>query len=82
MNNGQSPQRVLEVGCGSRSPGAVGIDINPDATAADVRATSTALAFIDNALTRAHGPRHRTCGISQNDDEVHRVTKPVGKYIW
>jgi SAM-dependent methyltransferase len=73
---------VLELGCGRRkTPGAVGADINFDATAADVICDlNRSLPFADNTFehVRAVQVIEHLDSVMNAVAEMHRVTRPGG----
>lgn len=75
-------KRILEFGCGrTKSPGAIGVDCNPDASAADVLADlNYPLPFADNTFheVRAIHVIEHLRDIMKTLSEIHRVTKPGG----
>jgi SAM-dependent methyltransferase len=81
MSSGRS-KRVLELGCGRvKAPGAIGVDSNFDATAADVIADlNCSLPFADNTFdeVRAIHVIEHLRDVMKAIGEVHRVTKSGG----
>lgn len=75
-------ERILELGCGrTKAPGAIGVDVNFDATAADVIADLNApLPFKDNSFdgVRAIHLIEHLQDVMKAMAEIHRVTKPGG----
>lgn len=75
--------RVLDLGCGRiKTPGSVGLDWNPDATAADVLADlNRPLPFRDNTFdqVRAVHVVEHVEDIVRTLSEIHRVTRPGGE---
>lgn len=82
MNGSQTRKRVLELGCGrTKTPGAIGVDSNPDATAADVLADlNCPLPFADNAFdeVRAVHVIEHIQDVMKAVAEMHRVCRPGG----
>jgi len=75
-------RRVLELGCGRvKAPGAIGVDSNFDATAADVIADlNNPLPFGDNSFdeVRAIHLIEHLHDVMKALAEIHRVTRPGG----
>ncbi len=75
-------KRTLDLGCGRvKAPGAVGVDFNFDATAADVIADlSDPLPFPDNTieLVRAIHLIEHVMDVMKTMAEMHRVCRPGG----
>ena len=81
-NPGAAPKRVLELGCGKvKAPGAIGVDVNFDATAANVIADlNQPLPFQDNIFdeVRAIHLIEHMQDVMKTLAEIHRVSKPGG----
>jgi SAM-dependent methyltransferase len=75
-------KRILELGCGRvKSPGAIGVDINFDATAADVICDlNRMLPFADNTFGRVRAVQviEHLDSVMNSVAEMHRVTRPGG----
>ena len=75
-------QRILELGCGrTKAPGAIGVDFNFDATAADVIADLNApLPFASDAFdeVRAIHVIEHLNDVMKAIAEIHRVTRAGG----
>ncbi len=75
-------KRILELGCGRlKTPGAIGVDINLDATAADVICDlNRALPFPDNTFheVRAVQVIEHLDNVMKAMAEMHRVTRSGG----
>jgi len=75
-------KRVLELGCGrTKAPGAVGVDSNRDATAADVICDlNHGLPFRDDWFDQVRGVHviEHLNDIMKTMSEIHRVTRPGG----
>jgi len=75
-------KRTLELGCGRvKAPGAIGLDSNFDATAADVIANlNSPLSFVDNSFdeVRAVHIVEHLDDVMQAMAEIHRVCRPGG----
>ena len=75
-------KRTLELGCGrSKVPGAIGVDINFDATAADVICDlDRALPFADNSFDQVRAVQvvEHLASVMHAVSEMHRVTRPGG----
>jgi len=75
-------RQVLELGCGrKKTPGAIGVDINFDATAADVICDlNRSLPFADNTFehVRAVQVIEHLESVMNAVAEMHRVTRPGG----
>jgi SAM-dependent methyltransferase len=82
MNAGKTGRRILDLGCGRvKAPGAIGVDSNFDATAADVIAdVNRPLPFRDNTFdeVRAVHLLEHVEDIMKSVAEMHRVAKPGG----
>jgi SAM-dependent methyltransferase len=82
MNGSPTRKRVLELGCGrTKTPGAIGVDFNFAATAADVIADlNSPLPFPDNTFdeVRAVQVIEHVADIAKTMSEIHRVTRPGG----
>jgi SAM-dependent methyltransferase len=82
MNDSQSRKHVLELGCGrTKTPGALGVDSSPDATAADLIADlNFPLPFADNAFdeVRAVHVIEHLKDVMRAMEEMHRVARPGG----
>jgi SAM-dependent methyltransferase len=82
MVENQNRKRILEVGCGRiKAPGAIGVDSNPDATAADVIAdVNRSLPFVDNSFdeVRAVHVVEHVSDVMKTVAEMHRVCRPGG----
>ena len=76
------PKRILDVGCGCvKAPGAIGVDSNLDATAADVIADlNRPLPFAENTFdgVRAVHVIEHLDNVIQAMEELHRVTRAGG----
>lgn len=82
MKASGEPKRTLDVGCGRvKAPGSIGIDLNPDATAADVLCdVNHRLPFADNSfdeIRAVHVVEH-VADVIKTVSEFHRVTRPGG----
>ena len=82
MSEGATKKRVLEVGCGQlKAPGAIGVDSNPDATAADVICNlNQPLPFAESAFDEVravHVIEHME-DVLKTIAELHRVARPRG----
>jgi len=81
----RTTHRVLELGCGqTKAPGAIGLDSNLDATAADLIADLNApLPFPDNtfAEVRAIHVIEHLHDLMKAISEIHRVTRPGGTVL-
>lgn len=77
-----STKRTLELGCGRvKAPGAIGVDSNLDATAADVLADlNFPLPFADSSFdeVRAIHVIEHLHDVMRTMSEIHRVTRPAG----
>jgi SAM-dependent methyltransferase len=75
-------KRVLELGCGrNKTPGAIGVDLNPEATAADVLADlNRPLPFAENSFdeVRAVHVVEHLDDVVRAVAEMHRVTRAGG----
>jgi len=82
MNPSAVQKRVLELGCGRvKAPGAIGVDSNFDATAADVIADlNHSLPFADDSFdeVRAIHLIEHLHDVMKALAEIHRVTRPGG----
>jgi len=82
VSNAASQKRVLELGCGrKKTPGAIGVDINSDATAADVICgLNRGLPFADNTFecVRAVQVIGHLDSVMASIAEMPRVTRPGG----
>ena len=82
MNQSVAGKRVLELGCGHvKAPGAIGVDSNIDATAADVIADlNHPLPFADDSFdeVRAIHLIEHLHDVMRALAEIHRVTRPGG----
>ena len=80
--NLKTKKRVLDVGCGKRKePGSIGVDFNPDATAADALCDiDDPLPFADNSFdeVRAVHLIEHVKDVLKSMAEFHRVTRPGG----
>ena len=78
----KTKKRVLDVGCGKRkTPGSIGVDANPDATAADALCNlNDPLPFPDNCFdeVRAVHLIEHVNDVLKSMSEFHRVTRPGG----
>jgi SAM-dependent methyltransferase len=86
MESPQMPdisRRVLDLGCGiNKTPGAIGLDFNFDATGADVIAdVNSPLPFADNVFdeVRAVHLIEHVFDVMKTMAEIHRVTKAGGE---
>lgn len=79
---GSDQKRILDVGCGHvKAPGAIGVDSNPDATAADLLCDlNRPLPFADNSFdeVRAVHVVEHLQDVLKAVSEFHRVTRPGG----
>lgn len=82
MNPNGRQKRILEVGCGRvKAPGAIGVDSNLDATAADVICDlNRPLPFADNSFeeVRAIHVIEHLDDVMKVVSEFHRVTRAAG----
>lgn len=82
MTTGSTEKRILDVGCGRvKAPGAIGVDSNRDATAADVICDlNRPLPFADSSfdLVRAVHVIEHLDDVLRAMSELHRVARPGG----